>query len=1276
LTLFLLAGGLALGAAVGDVPASSDSGESALFLDDRLIVKLRDGVSAGDLPVLGLPRGVGDLDAWRERHRIREGFRVVRGRATPVRDLGLFRKIGLDRTYVLKLPSPDASRVCDLVRELSAKPWVEYAEPVYLYRPLNTVPNDTLFPQQWAHENTGQSGGTPDADMDSPEAWDFGTGDPSTIIAVLDSGVDSDHPDLVANLLPGFDLTNSPEGIEDDYGHGTQVAGNAGARGNNVIGVAGMCWTCSVLPIKVFNTQTFLSTEELIDAVALAADSGADTINMSFGGAVWSQGFIDAIAYAQGLGALALASSGNSGDYSALTPAAYPNVVSVAGTRDDDLRYGDYGDHAEVAAPTYVMTTDETGRYSVFGGTSAAAPFASGLAALLRATDPTLHVQELRQLLRLGADDQIGDPAEDTPGWDQFLGYGRVNADRSMSLIDGPWLALDRPHYLCAGEVAVDVKDKTAGASVDVTLSDSTSGDVETVTASAVTAQGYYRGTIPIAWVGIDGPVVPGDGKLDTESGHTLRATYDTLVANVSVDCAKRVCLHERPLTPESGDCDGDGVADPGEIWRLKVRMRNMQSEPMLDAVATLESSSDSVEFIVGSRDYDDLAPLKTTAFQHYSLRVKAGSPALESIQFTMNSEGVGWESDAADCSDVGYPNIFTLWGNGDGLGPDTWPAYPPSNLTGLPDECPSRFDLSWDAVAGANGYEIYRSEISCEDAEFSTTPLGSSSEPSYSDTAVVDGVPYYYAVEAIEPGTGCTSERACIPGGCTCPGPADPVNLLVSLDGSDVVLGWDDPGVGGLVWNVYRDTLPTPVLWGPPHQTGVTDQDILVPGIQFVDSGAAGAGSPLFYLVTAVNACSESPLFDDDGDGIPEGSDNCPEVSNPDQLDGDGDGVGDACDNCSGIANSGQEDLDGDGLGNACDPDDDDDGVLDVDDNCPLTDNPFQQDDDDDDFGDACDNCPQDANANQQDTDLDGAGDACDADDDDDGTSDVEDNCPLIHNPGQEDGDIDGLGDACDPCPLNPRPLCDPCPDAAVTDPDGDNVCDVETVAVEEGVTADYLPNLSDPGIGLDWIEEGFTPDPAWASGVYGFGYEESTATPNADDLISTLVPEDTSSVYTRVSFTVVDANTTLNVRVGADYDDGYAMWLNGVEVFRSPELPAGDPLWNQGLNGQSESSNQPDPVYEPLTDVTAAALPALHDGANVAAIGVWNASPASSDLVLVPWLSIVSRVDNCPDDPNTNQADGDGDGVGTACDNCPLVPNPGQEDTDEDGVGDACDS
>ena len=232
---------------------------------------------------------------------------------------------------------------------------------------------------------------------------------------------------------------------------------------------------------------------------------------------------------------------------------------------------------------------------------------------------------------------------------------------------------------------------------------------------------------------------------------------------------------------------------------------------------------------------------------------------------------------------------------------------------------------------------------------------------------------------------------------------------------------------------------------------------------------------------------------------------------------------------------------------------------------------------------------------------------------------SDV-DNCPDVANSDQADADTDGNGDVCDEC----------------TDFDGDTVCDEaivlvegrgpgEEVLVQFGSSIRYLANVSmDPGIGLDWTERTFAENPGWQDGAYGVGYETDAG---AEGLLQTTVPAGTFSVYTRATFDIADTDAVANVFLGADYDDAYVVWVNGAEVFRSPEMPPGDPVWNTLPATGHESSNQPVPDYGELHDISFLARPALVDGLNVLAVGVWNLTSQqvpSSDLVLVPRLSI----------------------------------------------------
>ncbi len=181
--------------------------------------------------------------------------------------------------------------------------------------------------------------------------------------------------------------------------------------------------------------------------------------------------------------------------------------------------------------------------------------------------------------------------------------------------------------------------------------------------------------------------------------------------------------------------------------------------------------------------------------------------------------------------------------------------------------------------------------------------------------------------------------------------------------------------------------------------------------------------------------------------------------------------------------------------------------------------------------------------------------------------------------------------------------------------------------VLVEFGAVNKYLVNTSNPGIGENWTAEIYPAESSWSNGTYGIGYDTGSGAVN---LLDTTVPSGSSgnrplTIYTRASFNITDINTVNNVVLGADYDDGYAAWINGVEVYRSPEMPSTGALdWNTTPAALHESSNGLVPNYNPLIDITAAALPVLHTGANVLAIGVWNRSNTSSDQVLVPRLSI----------------------------------------------------
>jgi hypothetical protein len=463
---------------------------------------------------------------------------------------------------------------------------------------------------------------------------------------------------------------------------------------------------------------------------------------------------------------------------------------------------------------------------------------------------------------------------------------------------------------------------------------------------------------------------------------------------------------------------------------------------------------------------------------------------------------------------------------------------------------------------------------------------------------------------------------------------------------------------------NVYRGTFVTAQPWSYDEVCIATE----VAGIETPDSAVPLPGEGYFYLASGRNLCEEGPAgvdsagaailpavrcatdavdttsdgfgdscpacADADADGIIDLADNCAIEPNSPQADDDLGFVGNLCDNCTQIVNPDQLDTDTDGEGDVCDDDDDGDGWLDGVDNCPLAVNAGQEDTDGDGVGDACDACT--------DSDGDGLGDPgilaqCgqdpfpgdpDNDADADGVVGEDDNCVDHSNPGQDDVDGDGLGDVCDPCPEDPD-----------NDIDGDGICagdcgyvelhsdwsrPREEVIAESATAVVFRANLiEDPGLGLDWTIPGYLPDDDWLAGSYGIGYE---ATSGAENLIQTEVPIGTVSVYTRVPFEVTDPQAVLDVFLGADYDDGYVAWINGLEVHRSPEMPIGAPDWDTRPDSH-ESSNAAAPDVGTLIDISAAAKSVLVPGTNVLAVGVWNRVPSSgtsSDLVLVPRLSI----------------------------------------------------
>ena len=387
--------------------------------------------------------------------------------ATP---LQTFPEIGLS---LMQMP---VTRDADEVRaQLKNDPRIEYIEPNYIYR-ASVVPNDPQYNELWGMNNTGQTGGTSDADLDAPEAWDTQTGSDSTLIAVIDTGVDYNHPDLAANIwtnpgeiagdgldndnngyvddVRGWDFANNDKDPMDDNLHGTHVAGTIGAIGNNGIGVAGVNWRVKIMPLKFLAGNGSGTLANAISAIIYGANKKARVMNNSWGGGGFSQALQDAINYANNAGSLFVAAAGNDGndnDTSPNYPSNYevPNVVAVAAIdhKGDLAVFGSGGGGqcgcggnviglpgsnfgattVDLAAPGKdILSTTPGNGYQKLSGTSMATPHVAGVAGLLFAQFPTwTHLQVRTRLLSTVAT---------APGLQgKMVTGGRVNARRALS---------------------------------------------------------------------------------------------------------------------------------------------------------------------------------------------------------------------------------------------------------------------------------------------------------------------------------------------------------------------------------------------------------------------------------------------------------------------------------------------------------------------------------------------------------------------------------------------------------------------------------------------------------------------------------------------------------------------------------------------------------------------------------------------------------------------------------------------------------------------------
>jgi subtilisin family serine protease len=434
------------------------------------------------------------------------------------------RKFGnMAGAYRLRSASRNGFDVLAAANRFARSPGVRFAEPDVVFSGrAGFIPDDTLFGSLWGLNNTGQSGGTVDMDMDAPEAWDITTGDPSIVVAVFDVGVQQDHPDL--NQIPGTDVTDDPESPGDGGPanvcdvHGTAVAGCVSAAINNNLGVVGSSPDCRSVSVRPFISNvpcdgTWDSISSwTVNALAWAeTTAGARVSNNSNYYGFQSSAIADKYAETRDNGMVHFASAGNFSEAIITYPSSLPSVNAIAALERHGFLAGfsNWGPGLAFSAPGQsIGTTDRTGSagynssdYATVSGTSFASPYSAGVAALMLSLSPSMSAELTEQLMQATCVD-LGDP-----GYDETFGWGFVNARAAVDSVVVPDCPIaDRPE----AETVVIAKNRYFG------FVPGNAGEQVAFRVSVVSLPDGFEGCEgDILWVGMPREVTESPGSAD-----------------------------------------------------------------------------------------------------------------------------------------------------------------------------------------------------------------------------------------------------------------------------------------------------------------------------------------------------------------------------------------------------------------------------------------------------------------------------------------------------------------------------------------------------------------------------------------------------------------------------------------------------------------------------------------------------------------------------------------------------------------------------------------
>jgi subtilisin family serine protease len=392
------------------MPTMNATGRSFLRLTSlfMLAASLSSAALANPMPTVVKPASGRILIKFTDEASARSVEANLRTKGSEV--LRTLPKIGVKVVSVA--PGQEKAVAANLARQRG----VVFAAPDYAVAP-SAVPNDPLFGNQWHHAKIG-----------TPNAWNSVIGLGTVKIAILDTGCDPLHPDLLSKYVNGYNTYQGNSDFSDVHGHGTAVAGSAAAITNNALGVAGVAWNCQIMPIRISDPAGWGYSSTVADGLVYAADHGAKVANISYQFS-YDPTVLWACQYFQQAGGVVTISAGNTGAVNTGAGSPYALTVSATDSNDNRASWSTWGPAVDISAPgVNIQSTNRGGGYGGWSGTSFSAPVTAGVAALVISANEALTASEIQDVLTQTAVDR------GAAGWDQEYGWGRVNADAAVAL--------------------------------------------------------------------------------------------------------------------------------------------------------------------------------------------------------------------------------------------------------------------------------------------------------------------------------------------------------------------------------------------------------------------------------------------------------------------------------------------------------------------------------------------------------------------------------------------------------------------------------------------------------------------------------------------------------------------------------------------------------------------------------------------------------------------------------------------------------------------------